>query len=58
MISWKNDRLAMNDLDFVDNCNVLDFVSGGTTDFVPQLYLTGTVQFKRISVELKKHKRN
>ena len=52
----QDSRLILNDVDFVYNSKVLDFVSNETSDFIPQLYLTETTQFKRILVEIRKKK--
>ena len=51
----KDGRPTLNDTDFIDNSNVLDYVSDGTTDYVQQLYLMDTIQFKYISVGFKKN---
>ena len=50
----QNGGLSFIDPNFVDNSNVLDFVSDGTTEYVLHLYLLEIVQFEHMSVEYKK----
>ena len=49
---------ALSNLDFVDDSNILDFFSYKTSDYVPQLYLMNTIQFKHISAEFRKQSRS
>ena len=42
----KNGRLSLDDSNFIDESNILDFVSDEPGSYFPQLYQIETIEFK------------
>lgn len=54
----ENSRLSLDDPNFINKSNVLDFVSNGAENYFPQLHLIDTITFKRLIEYMRQFKRS